>query len=90
MARCRVQDIVRDAWSGAWFQDRAARAQPFLINRLRLSANPLGEFLTVTELVRLYRAVKPDLVYRIAIKPILMDPEPLDLPAVHTGSARWV
>ena len=33
--------------------------------------NPIREFPAVVELARLYRAEKPDLVYHVAIKPIL-------------------
>ena len=43
----------------------------FPISLLRRSVNPIREFLAVAELVRLYRAEKPDLVYHVAIKPIL-------------------
>lgn len=43
----------------------------FPVNILRRSINPIREFLTLVELARLYRAEKPDLVYHIAIKPIL-------------------
>ncbi|THJ18086.1 MAG: glycosyltransferase family 4 protein [Nitrospira sp. CG24B] len=43
----------------------------FPINLLRRSVNPMREFLAVVELARLYRAQKPDLVYHVAIKPIL-------------------
>lgn len=43
----------------------------FPINLLRRSVNPVREFLAVVELTRLYRAEKPDLVYHVAIKPIL-------------------
>lgn len=43
----------------------------FPINLIRRSVNPIREFLSVVELGRLYRAEKPDLVYHIAIKPIL-------------------
>ncbi len=43
----------------------------FPINLLRRSVNPIREFPAVVELARLYRAEKPDLVYHVAIKPIL-------------------
>ena len=43
----------------------------FPINLLRRSVNPIREFLAVIELARLYRAEKPDLVYHVAVKPIL-------------------
>ncbi len=43
----------------------------FPISLLRRSVNPIREVLTVVELARLYRAQKPDLVYHVAIKPIL-------------------
>ena len=43
----------------------------FPINLLRKSVNPIREVLAVIELTRLYRAEKPDLVYHVAIKPIL-------------------
>lgn len=43
----------------------------FPINLLRRSLNPMREFLAVVELAQLYRAQKPDLVYHVAIKPIL-------------------
>jgi glycosyltransferase involved in cell wall biosynthesis len=43
----------------------------FPIHLLRRSMNPIREFLAVVELARLYRAEKPDLVYHVAIKPIL-------------------
>jgi glycosyltransferase involved in cell wall biosynthesis len=43
----------------------------FSINLLRRSVNPIREFLAVVELARLYRAEKPDLVYHVAVKPIL-------------------
>lgn len=43
----------------------------FPINLLRRSVNPIREVLAVVELARLYRAEKPDLVYHVAIKPIL-------------------
>ena len=43
----------------------------FPINLLRRSVNPIREFLAVVELARLYRAEKPDLVYHVAVKPIL-------------------
>lgn len=43
----------------------------FPINLLRRSMNPIRELLAVVELTRLYRAEKPDLVYNVAIKPIL-------------------
>jgi glycosyltransferase involved in cell wall biosynthesis len=43
----------------------------FPINLLRRSVNPFRELLAVMELVRLYRAEKPDLVYHVAVKPIL-------------------
>ena len=43
----------------------------FPINLLRRSVNPMREFLAVVELARLYRDQKPDLVYHVAIKPIL-------------------
>ncbi|HKU51581.1 MAG TPA: glycosyltransferase family 4 protein [Nitrospira sp.] len=43
----------------------------FPINLLRRSVNPIRELLAVIELARLYRAEKPDLVYHVAVKPIL-------------------
>jgi len=43
----------------------------FPISLLRRSVNPIREFLAVVELARLYRTQKPDLVYHVAIKPIL-------------------
>lgn len=43
----------------------------FSINLLRRSVNPIREFLAIVELARLYRAEKPDLVYHVAVKPIL-------------------
>lgn len=43
----------------------------FPINLLRRSVNPIREVMAVVELARLYRAEKPDLVYHVAIKPIL-------------------
>lgn len=43
----------------------------FPISLLRRSVNPIRECLAVVELARLYRAQKPDLVYHVAIKPIL-------------------
>jgi glycosyltransferase involved in cell wall biosynthesis len=43
----------------------------FPINLLRKSVNPIREVLAVVELARLYRAEKPDLVYHVAVKPIL-------------------
>jgi glycosyltransferase involved in cell wall biosynthesis len=43
----------------------------FPINLLRRSVNPIRELLAVIGLARLYRAEKPDLVYHVAVKPIL-------------------
>jgi len=43
----------------------------FPIGLLRRSLNPIRELLAVWELVRLYRSEKPDIVYHIAVKPIL-------------------
>jgi len=43
----------------------------FPIGLLRRSMNPIREFLAVLELTRLYRSEKPDIVYHVALKPIL-------------------
>ena len=43
----------------------------FPIRLLRRSLNPIRESTAILELARLYRSEKPDIVYHIAIKPIL-------------------
>lgn len=49
-------------------------AEGFQFHPLRLvrkSINPLAEFVTLADLVSLYRKTRPDLVHQVAIKPIL-------------------
>lgn len=41
------------------------------LEMVRRSRNPLREVVTVAELVRLYRRVRPDVVHHVAMKPIL-------------------
>lgn len=43
----------------------------FPIGLLRRSWNPIREALAVLELAQIYRSEKPDIVYHIAVKPIL-------------------
>ena len=50
---------------------RAAGFEPIRIGLSRRSVNPFRELRSVAELVRIYRAVKPDIVHHVALKPVV-------------------
>ncbi|OQW30922.1 MAG: glycosyl transferase family 1 [Nitrospira sp. SG-bin1] len=56
----------------------------FPITLLRRSLNPIRESRAIMELVRLYRTEKPDLVFHVAIKPILYGAIAARLAGVHS------
>ncbi|HLB14249.1 MAG TPA: glycosyltransferase family 4 protein [Burkholderiales bacterium] len=50
---------------------RRAGVEPIPIGLSRRSVNPFRELRSLTEIVRTYRAVRPDIVHHVALKPVV-------------------